>query len=204
MGIIRTVIFDIGNVLVDFCWENFIMNKGYQRSEMERISQASIHTAEWNELDRGVMKEEDVVQLFIQKDPEIKEQLLHIFQDLDGIVRERDYAIPWVCDLKNRGYQVLVLSNFPRKAHIDCKNDMKFLDYVDGGILSYQDQLIKPDPAIYQLLIKRYELQPQECVFIDDLEKNIQAAKEQRMHGIHFVTREQVVRELEALLENNS
>jgi FMN phosphatase YigB (HAD superfamily) len=67
MGKIKTVIFDIGNVLTDFCWEQFIMNKGYSQEMMERISRASIHTKEWNELDRGIMKEEDVVELFIKK-----------------------------------------------------------------------------------------------------------------------------------------
>ncbi len=200
MGKINTVIFDIGNVLTDFCWEQFIMNKGYSQEMMERISRASIHTKEWNELDRGIMKEEDVVELFIQKDPEIKDAILHVFQDLSGIISEREYAIPWVNELKSRGYQVLVLSNFPGKAHVECKDQMKFLDHVDGGILSYQDQLIKPDPAIYQLLLKRYDLNASQCVFIDDLEKNIQAGKEQGINGIQFISREQVIEELENLL----
>ena len=75
----------------------------------------------------------------------------------------------------------------------------EFLDETDGGILSYRDKIIKPDRAIYELITKRYDLIPGECVFIDDTEKNIIAAREFGMNGIVFKTYEQVEDELRAL-----
>ena len=70
---------------------------------------------------------------------------------------------------------------------------------MDGGILSYQEKLIKPDPAIYQLLLNRYGLKAQECVFLDDTERNVDAAIQQGMAGIVFRSREQAVEELKGL-----
>ena len=76
---------------------------------------------------------------------------------------------------------------------------LEFLEYVDGGILSYRDGVIKPDPAIYRLLLDRYSLNPEECVFLDDIQKNLDAAKAFGIHTILFRSMEQAREELRAL-----
>ena len=87
---------------------------------------------------------------------------------------------------KKNGYQVLVLSNFSHKAVVECAHVLDFLPYTDGGILSYKDHVIKPQPEIYELLINRYQLVPEECVFMDDLEENIKGAANAGIHTILF------------------
>ena len=67
---------------------------------------------------------------------------------------------------------------------------------MDGGILSHRDKLIKPDPAIYALLLERFGLRAEECVFLDDTPVNIEAGRKLGIQGIVFQTREQAVREL--------
>ena len=94
----------------------------------------------------------------------------------------------------------MVLSNFPEKMLRDCAEDMIFLKETDGGILSYQEKLIKPMPAIYWTLLDRYGLEAEECVFIDDTSVNIEAARRLGIHGIVFESREQVEKELNSLL----
>ena len=76
---------------------------------------------------------------------------------------------------------------------------LDFLPLMDGGILSYQEKLIKPDPAIYQLLLARYGLKADECVFLDDTERNVVEAVRQGMAGILFRGREQAEEELKKL-----
>lgn len=76
---------------------------------------------------------------------------------------------------------------------------VEFLPEMEGGILSYKDQLIKPEPEIYQLLLKRYGLKADESVFLDDTLVNVKAAEEQGIHGIHFLTKEQAEEELRKL-----
>ena len=70
---------------------------------------------------------------------------------------------------------------------------------MDGGILSYRDKVIKPDAAIYELLLNRYGLKAEECVFLDDTEKNLVTAGEMGIHTILFQDRGQAVKELAAL-----
>lgn len=68
---------------------------------------------------------------------------------------------------------------------------MDFLPFMDGGIFSFREHMIKPDPAIYQLLLKNYSLTPSECVFLDDTQENIDVANVLGIHGITFVNLEQ-------------
>lgn len=76
---------------------------------------------------------------------------------------------------------------------------MDFLEYMDGGILSWQDKVIKPDPKIYELLLSRYGLVAEECVFLDDTERNLPQARALGIHTILFRDREQAISELKEL-----
>ena len=198
-GKIRTVIFDIGNVLVNFDWKNLYLSKGNSEEMAERMAAASVYDSDWNEYDRGVLTDEQILDSFVENDPEIETQLRTALENMKGMITLRPETVPWIRALKAQGYQVLVLSNFSHKALKDCKEDMRFLDEVDGGILSYREHLIKPDPAIYQLLMERYQLDPDACIFIDDTEPNVKAAAALGIHAIHFESRQQVLAEMEAL-----
>lgn len=195
-NMITTIIFDIGNVLVDFCWEPYFKSFGFSEEIFEKLSEATVHTPDWAELDRGVLTEEEVIQRFIRRAPELEVEIRRVFENVSGILHLRDYAVSWIQRLKKEGYRVLVLSNFPEKMLRDCAEDMIFLKETDGGILSYQEKLIKPMPAIYWTLLDRYGLEAEECVFIDDTPVNIEAARRLGIHGIIFESQDQVEKEL--------
>jgi len=91
------------------------------------------------------------------------------------------------------------LSNMPAPYARTLERLHPFLKEFDGGIFSADELLIKPEPAIYQLLQTRYALEPANTVFLDDLLPNIQAARQEGWHGIHFQTAAQSTRELQAL-----
>lgn len=196
---IKTIIFDIGNVLADFTWKEFLEKKGCTGEELERITQATIMSDKWSEYDRGAMTDEEIIQCFINNAPDLEAKIRSYFANVKGIVSRNDYAIPWIKELKQKGYQVLYLSNFSRKAEEDCLDALDFIPYTDGGILSYKEKVIKPMPEIYQLLIARYHLVPDECVFLDDTEKNLTGASEFGIHTIHFENQEQARTELRKL-----
>ena len=196
---IRHIIFDIGNVLADFCWKEMLRDRGLEEDMIDRIGRASVDTPLWYEFDRGVWTAEELMRAFIEKDSEIEAQLHLAFDDVHGMVKIRDYAIDWVKELKDKGYHVWYLSNFSRKAEVECADSLAFLPYMDGGILSYREKLVKPDPAIYRLLLERYALPPEECVFIDDTAKNIDAARALGIRGIVFTDKTQAQEALRAL-----
>lgn len=196
---IRNIIFDIGNVLTDFRWEGFLADKGFDREMTERIARASVQTPIWHEVDRGVWEMEKVMEGFISRDPEIERELHMAYDDMTGLVTKREYAIPWIQSLKAGGYGVYYLSNFSRKAHVECIDALDFIPYMDGGILSYREKLIKPDAAIYRLLLSRYSLKAEECVFLDDVQANVEGAVAVGMQAVCFRTREQAEEELRKL-----
>ena len=196
---INTVVFDIGNVLTDFAWENFLRNKGFDEDMVQRLGNATTRSATWNEIDRGILTTQQIIDGFVANDPEIEKEIRSAFSDLSGILVARERSIPWIRALKAAGYKVLVLSNYSRQAEEACPEAIAFLSEVDGGILSYKEKVIKPDPEIYNRLCERYDLTPERTVFIDDTERNIIAARELGWNGIVFRSYEQVEGELKAM-----
>lgn len=199
---IKTVIFDIGNVLVNFHWREMFQEKGLVGETFDRVAKATVLSPVWCEIDRGILTYEEVLDAFVNLDRKMENEIRKALENTYSIITKRDFVIPWICDLKERGLQVLVLSNFGKKLIDDNPDAMGFLAYTDGGILSYQDHLLKPEPEIYKLLLNRYGLKAEECVFIDDLPENIAAAKAQGIHGIVFQCYEQAVTELNRMIEN--
>ena len=198
---VKTVIFDIGNVLVNFHWREMYREKGLTGEIFDRVAKATVLNPIWCEIDRGNMPYEEILEAFVNTDREMEAWIHKALDNTHGIVTKRDYAIPWISRLKEQGLRVLVLSNFGEKIIEDCPDAMDFLPYIDGGILSYKDHVIKPSPEIYELLLSRYELVPEECVFIDDLQENVDAAKAHGIQGIVFKSYEQAVSELNGLID---
>jgi epoxide hydrolase-like predicted phosphatase len=198
-GEIDTVVFDIGNVLTDFAWTEFLQNKGYDEAMIKRIAKASVESDDWVEYDKGNLTNDEIVERFVENDPEIAEQLKDAFVNIDGIILKREKTIPWIKALKAAGYKVLYLSNFSRQALEGCPEAMAFLDETDGGILSYRDHVVKPYPEIYHLLEERYNLTPAKTVFIDDTAVNIEAAINLGWKGIVYKDYDQTASELKAL-----
>lgn len=196
---ITTIIFDIGNVLADFTWKEHYESFGYDDAMVERLAKATVMSPMWNENDRGVMTTEELLQAFVGYDPEIEQDIRKVLDDVKTMVVRNDYAIPWIQDLKSKGYRVLYLSNFSEKAEKDCAYALDFIPYMDGGILSYQEKVIKPMPEIYEILIKRYGLAPEECVFLDDTKANLDGAEKFGIHTIHFRNQAQAIEELRKL-----
>lgn len=196
---IKNIIFDIGNVLSDFRWREFLRDKGFDNEMVERIGKASVLSPTWLEYDRGAWSDEEIMQAFIAADPAIERELHIAFDNVKNMVTIRDYAISWIQELKVKGYKVWYLSNFSHKTEVESGDSLAFLPLMDGGILSYREKLVKPEPAIYELLLERYGLVAKESVFLDDTLVNIKAAEALGIHGIHFTTKEQAEVKLRAL-----
>lgn len=201
---IKTVIFDIGNVLTRFCWNEYFADFHWDEQLLRRLAAATVLSEDWVEYDLGNLSDEEVLSLFIENDPAIEKELRASLLCVRGIIRKCDYAIPWIEELKSRGLQVLYLSNFSRKVLIDCMDAMDFLPYTDGGIFSFKVHKVKPDAAIYRILLRTYSLAADECVFLDDTPENVKAAEALGIHGIVFQNIEQAKNALNRYLSDPS
>lgn len=200
---IRTVIFDIGRVLLGFDWDRYIHSLFDDEEICRIVTECSLRCPYWTEMDRGKMSQEEIVEKMIEKAPEYRAQILEAMNRVDECVERFDYAIPWIEHLKSRGYKVLYLSNYSEYVKSKSKYAMDFLDRVDGGIFSCEVKCVKPDPEIFEMIIDRFDLVPEECVFIDDSEPNVETALSLGLKGILFKNYEQASSELESVLKAN-
>lgn len=196
---IRNIVFDIGNVLTDYRWREFLTEKGFSEPLVERLARASVLSGQWCEYDRGVWSDERILDSFVENDPGIENELRSAYGSFEGLVTKREYAIPWLREWKEKGFGVYYLSNFSEKAFRECRDALDFLPFTDGGILSYMDKVIKPDREIYLLLLERFGLRAEECVFLDDMQANVDAAEGVGMKGIRFLNKEQAEADLKKL-----
>ncbi len=196
---IKNIIFDIGNVISKFDWEGAYQAKGYEGETLKRLGEATALSDDWKEFDRGVLTAEQVIDRFVENDPGIEKEIRDALSDFAQIVKKADYAIPWITALKEEGYHCYFLSNFSRIAEEKCTEALSFMPLMEGGILSWKDKVIKPDPAIYKLLLSRYGLIPEECVFLDDTAENLPPANALGIRTIRFVSFEQAVADVEGL-----
>ena len=100
--------------------------------------------------------------------------------------------------LKAKGYPVYALSNWSAETFPLAKAKFPFLSEFDGAVVSGYERCIKPDPKIYQILLSRYNLQAQNCIFIDDNPANIEAAQKLGFDTILFTVPEELRAQLNA------
>ena len=193
---IKTIILDIGNVLADYCWEKYFASFHFEKEVFDKVAAATVKNVDWDEYDRGVLTDREVLNRFIENDPSVEAEIRAVNENLSNIIEVFSYTKDWIQDLKKQGFAVYILSNFSEKCYRDCGDKMDFVSLADGAVFSWQEKLIKPDDAIYQRILKRYQLNAEECIFFDDREDNIAAACENGIHGIVFHTLSQAKEEL--------
>lgn len=199
MAEINTIVFDIGNVLVDFRWENYLKDCGYPEDVIIKIGSATVRNQLWKKWDRGDIEVVDMIESCCKQEPKLEKEIRKFFEDLILLVREFDYSSDFIQRLKSSGYQVYLLSNYPKYFFELGKEYLKFFPYVDGCIISYEVNRMKPEPDIYQALIDKYGFNTMEAVFLDDLAENLEAAKPFGFHTIQVKSYEQMLDNLRML-----
>lgn len=193
---IKSVIFDIGAVLVD--WNPRYVYRDLMRDEAEvEHFLNEVCPFDWNHtLDLGRNWEDakaERVALFPHY-----EEMIDIYWDrwLDMFSGPIHESVDILMDVKRRGYPVYALSNWNDVKWEVAIQEFPFLRLFDGKIVSGQVKLAKPDPAIYDLLIQTYSLNPRESLFIDDRLENVQAALNAGLHAVQFTSPRQLERDL--------
>ena len=190
---VPNVVFDIGGVLADFRVMEFLADKGFDGQMSKRIVHAAVLSPAWERFERGEITEEEAIDGFAETDPEIREELFRAFSDCHGLLAARAFAIPLVRRLKEAGCGVYYLSNYSRKAFDDCTDTLAFLPYTDGGLLSFQMGMTKPDPGVFRLFLDTFGLEADTCVFVDDSETNVEAARDLGFRGIVYTSYDELL-----------
>lgn len=195
-----TVIFDLGGVLLD--WNPRHLYRGLfagDEAAMEHFL-ANICTSAWNrQQDAGRLVAEACALL--KADHPDKADLIDAYygRHLDMIAGPIAGMVEILAELRERGAKLYFLSNYSAQTYPLALGRFEFLSWFAGGIVSGEHGVIKPDPAIYQLLIERCAIDPHRAVFIDDVAANAEAARALGIHGIHFTSADALRSELAEL-----
>lgn len=197
---IHTIVFDIGEVLAHFRWREYIEDFHYDVEISKKLIYATVEDIDhWSIQDKGAISDDAFVEKCIERAPDIEDEIRSFFEHIEAIVEEFDYAADLVKQLKENGYQVLLLSNYGYRTFEYAKKKFKFLEHVDGGVISSHVKMIKPNQDIYLELIHKYQLDPSKTVFLDDRLDNVEAAKSLGFHTVHFKGYDQGIEELRQL-----
>lgn len=200
---IKNIIFDIGKVLIGFDWESYL-GRMFDEETAQKVTAATFGSGHWSEIDRAVLSEEEILELFYRVGPDIKEEIKQTYDRLGECVERLDWAIPFIDVLKEKGYKIYYLSNMSEHALGSNPPAFDFVDHMDGGVFSCDVHLVKPDPAIFEALLEKYGFRPEECIFIDDHPENAAAARKLGMKAITFTSREQMESDLDKALTKDA
>jgi 2-haloacid dehalogenase len=199
MSNIKTVVFDIGGVLIDWNPRHLYRKIFSSEEEMEWFL-SEICTYEWNvQQDGGKLFSEATAELSARF-PEYSDKIALYYgrweEMLGGELKD---TVKIFNELKSAGIPLYALTNWSHEAFPVAFERYGFMKQFDGIVVSGYEKLLKPDHAIYRVLMNRYNVNPAESVYIDDNKANADAAAEIGFHAIHFQSSDHLRRELRSL-----
>lgn len=196
---INTVVFDLGGVLIDWNPRHLYRKLMADEAEMEHFL-ATVCTGEWNaQQDAGRPFATGVAQLSAQWPAH--SNLIEAFHTrwIEMINGPIEGTVALMQQLREKGIPLYALTNWSAETFPLVRPTFEFLNWFIGIVVSGEEKMIKPDPAFYQVMFDRYNLVPEELVFIDDSLPNIETASKLGITALHFTGPEQLEKDLKRL-----
>ena len=141
----------------------------------------------WLQLDRGNLSLKQAQEIFISAYPEETELIILVCNRWKEFLTPIQENVKALEELKSNGYKLYVLSNFFNEGFDYVKERYNFFSFFDGIVISSKIKLIKPELEIYQYLLQKYNLIPEESVFIDDTAECLSQANKLSIKTIHYL-----------------
>lgn len=198
---IKSVIFDLGNVLIYWDPKNLFNESYFDSVEKRDYFLSTICTDAWNEMqDAGRPISEatrDMIRQYPEWEPAIRDYYGRWTEMLNGPIKESVEIFRKLKDSKK--YKIYALTNWNACLFEIALARYDFLDWFDGRIVSGEEKIRKPHTDFYKILEDRYGVVPEEALFIDDNLRNVNAAKELGYQTIHFKSAKQMEKEMTSL-----
>ncbi len=186
---IKNIIFDLGNVIINYNQEQIISNFTDKEDEIKYIYDEIFHSPEWTLMDLGNITNDETIEV-INKRNEFKyakltEDFLHEWYKTQPINED---VVELAKKLKEQGYNLYVLSNMAPLTYAYFQNN-EFFKLCTGIVISSHEHIKKPDEKIYKLLLDRYNINAEETIFIDDDDsgKNYESANRIGIKGRRII-----------------
>ena len=193
-------LFDLGGVFFDWNPRHFYQSYFSSEDEMDFFL-TNICSDEWNiQQDKGRLIKDAEYEL-INKFPQYTKEIKMYYANHRNMIKKTfQDSIELLLDLKSKNFLCYVLSNWSAETFVGMKEDYPFLNKFDGLLISGEVKLVKPEKAIYELAISKFELTPEETIFIDDKLENIKIAENLNFKTVHLTDPNKIKAELEKYL----
>lgn len=194
----NTIIFDLGGVLVD--WNpDYVYRTIFDKEEEMRWFYQNICTPDWNEEQDAGRSLADATELLVKQFPDHESNIRAYYgrweEMLGGPIQETVEVLQQLKD--NQQHRLYALTNWSAETFPIALGRYDFLHWFDGRLVSGEEKTRKPFKEIYELLIKRFDIDPTKAIYIDDNVRNLLPAKDIGMHTIHFQSPAQFKNELQ-------
>ena len=178
-------LWDLGNVLVQ--WEPELIYPAFNVSaaHTQYLRSELLEHSDWLRLDQGLITEQEVAARISSETELSHDDAKRCFDVIRNSLVNIDASVAMLSQMKAAGVPMYVLSNMSNEnaAYLRTR---EYFSLFDDVVISAEEKLIKPDPALFELVLKRYRLNAEEVYFIDDSMPNIVASRELGMQALHF------------------
>ena len=201
--ILKNLVFDMGNVLIEWNSEKILKAITEDIHLQDLLRKEVFETGLWVETDEGVKTREEVIEIVTGKlgedyRNEITQLLRYWYKYVDVFTKVQDRII----ELSKSGYSIYILSNTAFTFYDLVKEGyLPATSVAKGMVLSCEEKVLKPDEKIYNILLERYNLDPHDAMFFDDLSENIWGAARCGINGFVVENERELLTYLDKLRE---
>ncbi len=193
------VVFDLGGVV--FTWQpDRIIENLFEDPEIQKKIKSEIFAhSDWVELDRGSLDVDEAIKRGAKRTGLSRSKISELMSQVPTALNPIEETIELIHSIKRNGNKLFVLSNMHFASIEHIEKEYSFWDVFEGMVVSCRIRMVKPDAEIYEYLLNRHKLVPNETVFIDDTDINLMAASNFHIKTIKFENPNQCKTELKAL-----
>lgn len=173
------IILDMGNVLLEWNKDKILQGVSDTKEEYLILDKVIFQSGLWERLDLGTMtREELVLKVVSMIGRTYQKKVEEVIWNWPSYIDIYTEVFPVLSELKKKGHRIFVLSN-TSKAFYDLLEEQlsPLKELLDGFVLSCDIKAIKPDLVMFKEILDKYQLDPTNCVFLDDIEDNTNAAQ---------------------------
>lgn len=196
------IIFDLGNVLIEWNKEKILSKICKNDLEYNLFNKFVFQSNLWIDLDNGKISLEFLEnQLIDEMGHQYQDQIHELVWNWFNYVDLYDEVYELIEQLKEKNFQIYVLSNTSSIFHILLDSVLsKVSSVLDGYVISCEVKMMKPQKEIYLSLVNKYQLDIKDCIFLDDLEENVEAARTLGIKAFQIKERKEISNILKDLL----
>lgn len=196
------IIFDLGNVLIEWNKEKILSKICKNDLEYNLFNKLVFQSNLWIDLDNGKISLEFLEnQLIDEMGHQYQDQIHELVWNWFNYVDLYDEVYELIKQLKKKNFQIYVLSNTSSIFHILLDSVLsKVSSVLDGYVISCEVKMMKPQKEIYLSLVNKYQLDIKDCIFLDVLEENVEAARTLGIKAFQIKERKEISNILKDLL----